>query len=213
MDYPLLAFQQTKNIRRVTFFGQGTSLDIRGQAFGDITGVIVNGVRSPVFVVISPTRILADIPASEIGVVIRSVSVLTANISGSKASIVSFEAAVSSQQMQESGLLVQRFLKILLTTQGTDIFAPQSGGNLLSLIGEISQSQESSVAALAELYVRQAEEVMVTSQAQNPQLSDSAKLGQVTVLQASYSPSETALDVRLQIEALDGTIAVAGLAL
>jgi|SaaInlV_200m_DNA_6_1039755.scaffolds.fasta_scaffold01637_6 hypothetical protein len=213
MDYPLLAFQQTKNIQRVTFFGQGTALDIRGLNFRDITGVIVNGVRSPVFVTVSPTRILADIPAGEVGVIIRSVAVLTANVSGSKASIVSFEAAVSAQQLGDSGLLVQRFLKVLLTTQGSDIFAPQAGGNLLALIGEISESERQNVEALAMLYVQQAEEVMITSQARNPQLPDSAKLGRVTVLRASYSPQETALDIRLRIQSLDGTVAIAGLAL
>ena len=213
MDFPLLAFQQTKNIQRVLFFGQGTALDIRGRDFSDITGVIINGIRSPVFVVVSPLRILADIPSGEVGSVVRSVSVLTSNIRGSKASIVSFEAASFSSQMGETGLLIQRFLKILLTTPGSDIFAPQTGGGLLSIIGSISQAGQQNISALASLYIRQTEEQMVAEQAKNLQLSDAAKLGQVTVLRASYSPSETALDIRLQIQALDGTIAVAGLSL
>lgn len=212
MDYPLLSFQQTKNIRRVTFFGTGTAVDIRGQGFGDITGVIINGVQSPLFVVVSSSRILADIPTSELGVVIRSVSVLTSNITDTTASIVSFEASISSQQLGDAGVLVQRFLKILLTTPGSDIFSPDGGG-LLSLIGQISQSDAASVEASAALYIQQAEETMMTSQAANPHLEDSAKLGKVTVLEASYSQAETALDIRLQIETLDGTVAVAGLAL
>jgi hypothetical protein len=213
MDYPLLAFQQTKNIRQVLFFGQGTALDIRGRNFDDITGVIINGLRAPVFVVVSPTRILADIPSGEVGSVIRSVAVLTSDVRGSTASIVSFEAAASAQKMGDTGLLVQRFLKVLLTSPGTDIFTPRVGGGLLSLIGGASQTQQSNMSAMATLYVQRAEEAMVTAQARNPQLSDAAKLGQVTVLQATYSQSETALDIRLQIQALDGSIAVAGLSL
>jgi len=213
-DYPLLAVSQVANVTSIDFFGGGSrgivSLDLRGRGFSSTNSVLINGFRSPTFVVISDSRILADLPTRVQGEPIRTLVVLkSAEASGDRGSVLSFEAVSEASEIPDSTFLVQKVLKFLFTNVGSDIFLPQSGGNLLSLLGT-NETAEGSLAAYAKLYVSEAVNSLIATQAESSS-PRSQKVQSVEVLSASYSRQDTSLDIRLAITSLEGQRVVAGL--
>lgn len=212
-DYPLLSVSQVANVTSIDFFGGGgrgiVSLDLRGRGFTSTNAVLINGYRSPTFVVISDSRLLADLPRRVLGEPIRTLVVLkSAEASSDDGSVLSFEAISDASEIPDSTFLVQKVLKFLFTDSGSDIFLP-SGGNLLSLLGT-NETAEGSLAAYAKLYVSEAVNSLIAIQAESSS-PRSQKVQSVEVLSASYSRQDTSLDIRLAITSLEGQRVVAGL--
>lgn len=212
MDFPLVAFQSAAKVSGIDFFSGGSSLDIKGQDFQNTSAVLINGDKSPTFVVLSGTRILADVPSTQFATPIRSVSVLKTEVDGARSTVISFEAAVPSTMLNASTYLVQRFLKILLTSPSRDIFAPNRGGGLLSLLGPIPVAA-TAVGALVATKVQTAVSQVLEDQSDRIDLSPEEKLSSVQVLTAEYSARDTALDVRLRLIAESGSSVIAGVVL
>lgn len=212
MDFPLLTFQTVAKITNIGLFSGGGSIDIQGRDFSNAASVLINGYRSPTFVIVSDTRLLADVPATQIGVPIRSISVLRRTPGEGENTVISFEAAVPSSAIMRSTYLVQKVLKHLLTTPGSDIFSPNTGGGLLSLLGPIP-ADPGSIYPLVSLQVKSTVEEIVTQQAADIGTPPEQRLSGVEVLEAAYSERDTSLDVRLRILSSSGVSIVAGVAL
>ena len=212
MDFPILAFQHVGKVSDLALFSGGGSLDIRGRDFTGAAAILINGYKSPTFVVISDTRVLADVPQSQFGVPIRTVSVLRTTTANSENTVISFEAAVPSMLVTPQTYLVQRVLKILLTTPGTDIFRPSSGGGLLSVIGP-TPIDPSAAHALVSLRIQSGVREIISSQTASGPISAEQRLSGVDILSVEYSPGDTSLDVRIRIISANGTSVVAGVAL
>jgi hypothetical protein len=213
-DYPLLSVSQIARVNSIDFFGGGRrgiiSLDVRGQDFSGTTAVLINGTRSPTFVVISDVRILVDLPRRVLGESIRTLNVLKAStFSGQQGSVISFEAVNDAVTVPDSTFLVQKVLKFLFTTKGSDIFNPSIGGDLLTLMGT-NQTSEGTLASYAKLYIRESVSSLIKIQAGST-APRSQKVQSVEVLSASYSRQDTSLDIRLAITSLEGQRVVAGL--
>jgi hypothetical protein len=212
MDFPILAFQHVAKITDLSIFGGGVSLDIKGRDFTDLSAVLVNGYKSPTFVVLSDTRVLADIPATQIGVPIRTLTVLRSTARNSEDSVVSFESIVPTTRVSGQTYLVQRVLKTLLTTPGRDIFRPESGAGLLSLLGPMPIDSAAAY-GLVSLRVQTSVARLIADQVDDPSLPLDQKLSAVEVQSAEYSTADTSLDVRLRIIAANGSSVVAGVVL
>lgn len=212
MDFPLLAFQSIAKVTNLALFGGGGSLDIHGRDFSGASAILINGYKAPVFVVLSDTRILADIPSAQLGAPIQSVSVLRRTVSNSEDTVVSFEALVPSPAVTTSTYLVQKVLKNLLTTPGSDLFSQQSGGGLLSLLGAIP-ADTGGVYSLVALRVRNVVEEITALQTEDIGSDPDERLSFVEVIDAAYSEKDTSLDVRLRIVASSGVSVLAGVAL
>lgn len=213
-DYPLISVSQVARVTSIDFFGGARrgiiSLDVRGRDFTGTTAVLINGHRSPTFVVISDSRILVDLPKRVLGESIRTLNVLkTASSSGTSGSIISFEAIADAVNIPDSSFLVQKVLKFLFTNRGSDIFNPSAGGDLLTLIGA-NETSEGSLASFARLYVSESVNSLIQLQA-GSSAPRSQKVQSVEVLSASYSRQDTSLDIRLAITSLEGQRVVAGL--
>jgi hypothetical protein len=212
MDFPLVAFQSTAKVTALDFFSGGSALDIKGEDFQNTSAVLINGDRSPTFVVVSSTRILADVPASQFATPIRNVSVLKTEVDGARSTVISFESAVPTSLLSPSTYLVQRFLKLLISSPGSDIFAPTRGAGILSLLGPIPVAA-SAVGALVASKVQTAVSQMLEDQSDRTDMLPEEKLSSVQVLTAEYSARDTALDVRLRLIAETGSSVVAGVVL
>lgn len=202
-DYQFLSYQTLASLREVSLASTSgvPTLDIRGSSFSDVTEILINGFSSPEYVVVSSTRILAEIPVSQRDGSIRSVRVKTSQQREKGASIVAFDANVN--RVSSGWLkLAQSVLKVLLTTQGSDIFNPTVGGGLFSIVGTAgSQSSFISQAALA---VQNTQSQVLRLQAEETGLPRDEKLMSLTLLDSNFSPLTTTLSLRLQLTALDG---------
>jgi hypothetical protein len=211
MDMQILAFQDTASLNSIDFkTGRDGErvLDIRGKYFHDVTDVRINGVSSPEFIVLSQSRLLAEIP--DRSAPILDVVVLTGQEGVSKSSIISFEAFVGGKIATGRTALVQRFLKVLLSSPNRDIFRP-SGGGLMSLVGaSLSQGE---LQVRANMAVETASQILQRSQQDNPYLEDSEKLRKVEVTSLSFDKAAATLFLGLIVTAVDGTFSYSSLSL
>lgn len=203
-DYQVLSFKDAAPLRSVDLYSTSPmTLDIRGKDFVAVSDVIINGVKSPEFIVLSARRLLAEVPKAERSSRIRSVTVLLARNGITSRSAIALQAVVPGAKATGFTRLMQAYLRLLFTTPGDDLENPELGGGLYRLIGFAGDA--GSLRAAAARAVRDAEEHLLQLQAKNAQLTDAERLQSATLLSADYSASSTAVAIKLRLTAMDGS--------
>ena len=205
VDYRVLEFRSSTPLSQVGVFSRTPpTLEVRGRGFKDVVSVQINGVPSPEFIVLSPTRLLAQIPSRMVGSEIRSVSVFSADGDEvSTRSVILFKLNHSGLAAEGRIRMVQSFLKRLLTTRGSDIFRPQDGGDLLALLGTAQQPGMLKAAAATSVNEAAAQEIQ--AQSRKTRLLPSERLRAVSLLAADFEPRTGTLAIRIRLTAVDGT--------
>jgi hypothetical protein len=210
MDLRFATMQSTSTLRKLGYANsEGSAINVDGTDFIDVVSVEINGTRSPAFTVFSATRLTADIPDQQIGKSIQSVTVYRALESATVGtSVIRFDLATTGIAEGRT-LLTQRFIKLLLTTPGSDIFRKDMGTDLRSLIG--STLPAATLRAKASFSVEKAAQFLRREQALRPVSTPSEMLKSATVLSAQFTPETSTLDLRIRIMAMDGTSTDAGM--
>lgn len=188
------------------------SLDILGQDFSAVDEVRINEYISPSVVVVSQTRLWAQIPEGARGQYITSVAVTSTKLGITDKSILKFR--ISDTPSKVSGILrlVQVFLKILLTTPGFDIFAPRIGAGALKNIGmTFGKDQGGSIVSDFVVSVATAQRQLLAIQARDPSIPSSERLLQAKVLKAGFNRNEAALVVSVELTSQAGRAVTANL--
>lgn len=191
------AIQYTKLIP-INSVGIHTSstLFIDGDDVTETTTVFINGTSTKEFVIVSPTRLLVDIPQSQIGNAISTISV-----AGSSGTVGSLSFSLTSKTaMTDSRYVVQRFFNTLLSDPGSDVFSPSSGVGILSRIGVVDFED---VEVFITSAIKRAEEI--TIERQKPEIADSKTLTMVNIINVSYSINTLTASVSLQFVLGNGT--------
>lgn len=203
-DYQVLAFHDAAPLKSVGFYSSSPlTLDVHGSGFDGVSIVLINGVESPEFVVVSPRRILAQVPTSELKSTLRTVRVLLAKSGLTKKSIVGITSLVHGARASGFTKLLQSYLRLLFTNRGEDLVHPELGGGLYKLVGSAGSTSE--LRAAATRAVSLTEQQLVQLQARNAVLTDSERLRSATLLSADYDQATTSLGIRLGLTAMDGT--------
>ena len=213
VDYQVLEYRDSAPVREVGIFSLAPlTLDIKGSGFTDVAVVAVNGVRSPEFIVLSSARILAQVPKSQVSAPITAVTVFVATGRLQAKSAIELQAIVTAGR-RASGFthLVQSFLKILLTTPGSDAFEQAAGGGLQTLVGSVGTGGD--ILARAKNAVAATATQLISRQAMNTRLNRSEKLQAAKLIAATFNPSTGTVDLRIQLTALDGSQSNATLSL
>jgi len=216
MDIQVVYLRDVLNVTSVTNVPDMVprTLDVRGPDFRSVDRVEVNEEDSPSFIVMSSKRILAQVPPSQEQQAIRSISVLSSRFTKTDRSQVKFE--FTNHPKRATGLikLIQTFLLYLMRTPGTDAWYPNSGGGVMRLIGStFSRNQTGGVAADFTTAVSRTRTQIMALQASRPRLASSEKLAGAQVLQAIFSPEQTALLARVELSNQSGERAIVGLEL
>jgi len=216
MDLQFIQFQDALPITGVDEIPDlvPRSLEISGTDFRNAIEVLVNESTSPSFVVASSTKILAQIPDSEAGYTIRNVSVLSADFTATVQSRIRFRLGQDPKKATGLRVMMQMFLKILLTTAGTDAFATRIGGSGLKNIGRnFDVGQSSTIVSDFAIAVRRTEQQIRALQSRQPRLPDDEKLASAKLLNAKFDVNLTALIARVELIAQSGRLAYANLEL
>ena len=120
------------------------SLDVIGTDFSSVDEVLINDVASPSVLIVSKTRLLAQVPDLLKRVTLTSVTVISGALTTNAKSVLRFRLGPSTRKVTGVQRLMQIFLKILFTTPGTDIFAPVIGAAALKNIGLSFSSKDGS---------------------------------------------------------------------
>ena len=214
IDYQFIAYQDVAQVRKIDIFnGDLSTLDITGRGFMDVTAVRVNGVDSPEFIVLSSTRILAQIPASQRNAGLQDLVVLTARSGSSSTTVLSFEAIAAGRVAEGLVKLVQSYIKLLLQTPGSDLYRPRIGGGLYSLVGSVTDREGNSLRAKATISVTNTTNQMLAAQSGDSRLSDDERLQSATLLGLSFDPGSSTLSLRIRLQSMTGATADANLSL
>ena len=189
-----------------------TTLDIIGQDFRSISQVLINDIPSPDVVVLSKTRLLAQVPPQLVNATLSSVTVVAQQLTVSSRSIIRFQIGPVASKVSGILRLMQIFLKILLTTPGRDIFAPRIGGNALKDLGlSFGASEGSNIISDMVVSVDTTRKQIMSIQARDPSIPKDERLLAASVSSAAYNRAEGALIVTIPITSQAGRSATANI--
>lgn len=216
MDLQFVVFQDALRLTGVREIPglEPRSLQILGKDFHHAVEVQINEIKSPSYVVANSRTIIAQVPNGQEKSTVRSVSVLSSDFTATFRSKIQFR--IGDDPKMASGLrsMMQTFLKVLLTTPGTDSFAQRIGGNALKNLGSsFDISQTSNVVSDFTIAVSRASSQIRTMQARQTRLDDDERLLAANVLHVRFEPATTSLVARVELIPQSGKRAVVNLEL
>ena len=191
------------------------SLDVHGTDFRSVDQVLINDIPSPDLIILSKHRLIAQLPNTLQKVPnIISVSVLSRQLTVTSRSLIRFRISDSPGRVQGILRLIQLFLKILLTTPGSDIFNRRTGGGALANIGETFGADEgggiiSDFIISVDTTARQ----IVSSQGRDPRLPRDERLLSARVTSAGFNRELGAIIATVELTSQAGRAALANLEL
>lgn len=190
------------------------TLDITGVDFRSVDEVVINDIVSPSVVVLSRSRLLAQVPVDVLYQQISSVRVTSRKLFLTDRSYIKFQVGRSPSKVSGILRLVQLFLKILFTTPGTDIFTPATGAGALGSIGRtFGRDEGGTIVSDFILGVAATQKQIIAAQGRDPAIPRDERLLAAKVLRANYSKSEAALVVSLELTSQAGRAATANVML
>ena len=190
-----------------------SSITLEGSRFNTATRVLFNGIDALSFTVNSDNLITATLPKSLNRKKIESVDVLGDSFhSGGRTRMV-FEIGSTPRRTEGVVKLLQHFVKLLLTTPGTDIFRKTQGGGLLPALGTVvDPSNPGPLSARVMASINRARGQLVASQAVRF-VPPEEKLRAVEVVRLSFDRPTLSLLLWLRLETMAGSKAFANVGL
>lgn len=183
------------------------SILITGEKLNQADELQYNGVQVDEFVISSPTRIIAKIPPSQVGKRFTDVKVL-APVSIARADAL-LSLGITRPLKMVSGIdrLVQSWMIIFMTTPGSSVFAPNSGGGGKALIGRSTDKAGKGVAADLSLAIEKTKQELFRVQAENQTIPPSEKLLSSSLDVVEFDAKTTVLSARVNIQNMIGDAA------
>lgn len=186
------------------------SVDLLGADFRSVDEVLINDLASPDVVIISKTRLLAQVPNALKNETLTSITVTSNKLTMTAKSLIKFRIGRTPSKVSGILRLMQVFLKILFTTPGTDIFSPRIGGNALKDIGlTFGKGQGGNIISDFVIAVGNTQRQIQAIQARDPSIPRDERLLASTVSRAGYNRAEAALIVAVELTSQAGRSATA----
>jgi hypothetical protein len=190
------------------------TLEVLGEDFRSAAEVYLNDVPAPEFVVVTPTKLLVEVPEILTTQTITSVTVLSNRLTLTRKSLVRFRIGPRPSKVRGIMRLMQLFLRVLFTKPGTDIFAPKAGGNGLKSIGQsIASDEGGDIVSNLVIAVDLSERQIIQIQARNQSTPPDERLLAARLVKAGFNKSETALFATVELLNQAGESALANLEL
>lgn len=186
-------------------------LELTGGPFTAVTSVRINGIPSPEYVVMSEKSLLVQTPPSQVNTPLDSLVVISETLVPGTEAPVRMIVGTGGDVAEGMVRLVQNFIRLLLTTPGSDIFRPSAGGNLQALIGSVTD--RSGVALRAQVSQAVTRTLTQLLREQSPTLPPEDRYQSATVLDVQFSPSTATLSVQIRLQNMAGDSADAGVTL
>lgn len=188
------------------------SLIIEGQNFNEATKVLINDQEAPEFIIVNSGQLMAQVPNGEVNKILSKVAVLAEKPSANRSSILSFSLGNTFKSLEGFERMVQIFLKMLLQTPGSDRFAKEIGGGLLSLTGQTySGDSAKAIQASAVTAVNRTRDQLAAVQGRNTRIPNDEKILTASVEAVGFNDTTTTLLMRVLLTAVSGRQALANL--
>ena len=188
------------------------TLDIYGEDFRAVDQVLMNQVPTSSFVVLSKTRMLVEVPSPLKNMTITSIMVLSRRLLITPRSFIQFRIGTTASKTRGILRLMQLFLKMLLTTPGTDIFAPKVGGGAMVHLGQtVSSDKTTNVVSDLVISVNNTSQQIIQIQGRNQSLPPDERLASAKLLSAGFNRNETAIVASIEVLSHAGRVGLAQL--
>jgi hypothetical protein len=172
-------------------------MDFRGRHFDRAVSVLLNGV-SLQFTIRSPARILATLPDSMTQVQVRSLYIITDSDTFTNSSLYEYVVGTRSETVTGVRKVTQQFIKLLMTTPGSDTFDTSSGGGLSKLPGQLQRNPHAVLATIAQSIIKVANELRDSQQ--GTRLPPSEKLRSIDIVELSFAKGDkTSVNVDVRV--------------
>ena len=192
---------------RLTMLGGLRALEVIGEDFRSVDEVRINDIESPDFVVLSKTRLLAQLPEQlQDNPDVYSIFVLSRTFTLTSKSLLRFRIGDTPGQVSGMMRLVQLFVKLLLSNIGSDITNRRLGGNALKNVGTTFTSGEvKEIKADFAIAVDTVSRTIIGLQSRNGTLPRNERLLKAQLIGATYSKATGSLFVNIEILSQMGT--------
>lgn len=183
------------------------SILVLGENLNQTTEVRYNGVQAEEFVVQTPSRLIVRIPTSQVGKPFSDLRVLTTASIAKKDAVLNLGLDRPLKAVSGIDRLVQAWVLVFLTTPGSDIFSPTSGGGGLSLVGRSTDRTGKGVAADLAMGIEKTKQELLRLQAENQAIPPSERLMSSSLDVVEFDERTTVLSARVNIQNMLGDVA------
>jgi hypothetical protein len=208
LDLQIIQPQNAIPVSRTTLVTIGglRALDVLGSDFRSVDTVYINDVESPDVIVVSATRLLAQLPSSlQSFPDVQSVQVLSRQLTLSKSSVLRFIIGDTPGTVFGILRLLQLFVKVLLSEPGSDIFNKTLGGALLRSVGTTFGSEEGdNIRTNALIAVDRTSRQIISIQSRNGTLPRDERLLSAKLMGATFSRASTSMFLSIEVMSQTG---------
>lgn len=212
-DLQAIKLQDVVPVRSVREISQSPVRLFRvlGKDFRAVTEVFLNDIAAPGFIVESREMMVVEGPVTLGTAKVGSVLVVSSSFTLTESSRVL--ASLGKTRAEGTLRLLQLFVKILLTTPGSDIFAPHVGGGLQQFVGRVvTDGNQADITGLFIRAVAQTRSQIMAMQASNPSIPPDEKLSSARVVSVTFDANTSSLQGRVALGTLAGKSALVNLA-
>jgi hypothetical protein len=186
------------------------SIEVRGTRLDLASGVEINGIEVESFAILGANKLLAQIPNLGAGRV-TDVSVYSELVTSEGMSRAYYDFGTHPWMTEGKVRVLQNFIKLLLTTPGTDIWSPRSGVGIQNLMVRGGGPQtETALAGELETRVAQTTQQIIQNQALDQSISAKERLLGAVVTEILVSSSDEKATVKITLKFHDGESMTAG---
>lgn len=180
------------------------SVEIRGNRLDLTSKVELNNTDAPAFAALSPERLLVQVPSGIKGPIME-VAVFSNYLEPGSRSLASYDFTNHLWIAEGKSRVLQNFIKLLLTTPGTDIWSPRTGGGLMRLlVRNVDRHSENAISGEIESRVMSVTRQLIEAQSLDHTISVAERLMGSVVDRIIVSTAEQAVTVDLTLKFQDG---------
>jgi hypothetical protein len=183
------------------------SVLVVGEKMNLATEVLYNGVSAEEFAIASSNRLIVKIPPSQVGKEFKDLKILSPVTVAKADATLSFGVTKPPKKVSGIDRLVQSWVMVFMTTPGSDIFTPNSGGGGIALIGRTTDRAGKGVAADLALAIERTKQDILRSQASNQTIPPSEKLLSSSLDAVQFDKDSTVLSARINLQNMLGDAA------
>ena len=178
------------------------ALDVIGEDFRSVDTVYINDTMSPDVIIVSPTRLIAQLPEGLQQVPnVQSIAVLSRQLTLTASSVLRFILGDTPRTVSGLMRLLQLFVKLLLSEPGSDIFSSSLGGGLLRGLGTtIGRDDGDALKTNATIAVDNVSKQIIAIQSRNGTLPRDERLSSAHVLGAAFSRDSGTLFLSVELK-------------
>tara|TARA_Y100000310_G_scaffold290616_1_gene317959 strand:+ start:281 stop:952 length:672 start_codon:yes stop_codon:yes gene_type:complete len=188
------------------------TLRVRGKDFRNVSEVLVNGVTSPSYIVVSDSSMLVQLPTSEYSMAITSLLALSSRFTATERSILRLRISPLAGRLSGIEKLVQLFVRTVFTTPGSNIFKKEDGGGLRQLIASpVSKYAQSQITGAFAQAVDRTRSQIVEAQSTTSNLTPEEKLLAADLIGVDFDIEQARVSGKVQLTSMAGKSALVGI--